>query len=513
MIYKLTNIKKFIIMKKYITYVSGNENVTNWINTVLKNYLKKNAENENEIQHILDYLVSKDAPKRMNRMSYKEAVSNSEKWMKTQIKKGNKINELPEDIEVVLVLENGFKWVKLVGENAYKREGFLMRHCVASYFGKDVEIYSLRDKDNNPHCTVEKDQQIKGKGNGSIHPKYISYVVSFLEWTGMDVSDNEMKNLGYINISKFVEELSKETLENSYKNLYVPIDSILLDRDGNLFYDFDLWKNTFDADMNVVISDEKLEIGAKRQIDSVKDIVANGDCGKSVANGYEGKSVANGYEGKSVANGYEGKSVANGEYGESVANGEYGKSVANGDCGKSVANGEYGKSVANGEYGKSVADGTHGKSVANGNHGKSVANGEYGKSVANGNHGKSVADGTHGKSVANGYEGKSVANGDHGKSVANGYEGKSVANGNHGKSVANGDHGKSVANGDHGIACALGEDGKARGTINSWLILTEYKKDTYEILDIQAKMVDGITIKENTFYKLVGGKFVESENV
>ena len=38
-----------------------------------------------------------------------------------------------------------------------------MSHCVASYYGRDVEIYSLRDKKNLPHCTLEKDNQIKGE--------------------------------------------------------------------------------------------------------------------------------------------------------------------------------------------------------------------------------------------------------------------------------------------------------------------------------------------------------------
>jgi hypothetical protein len=38
-----------------------------------------------------------------------------------------------------------------------------MSHCVASYYGRDVEIYSLRDNKNLPHCTVEENKQVKGK--------------------------------------------------------------------------------------------------------------------------------------------------------------------------------------------------------------------------------------------------------------------------------------------------------------------------------------------------------------
>ena len=207
---------------KYLEYTrtfNYSEEVINWIKTNLNNYLKKNEENLSEIEHIIDYLASKDAPKRLKKMSYKEAKSNTDKWNKKLQKQGNKIVETEEDIKIVLELEKGFKWVKLISENSYKREGFLMSHCVASYFDKDVEIFSLRDNKNKPHCTIEKNQQIKGKGNGNIHPKYINYVVSFLEWTGMEVRDSEMKNLGYFNIEKYKKYLSKETLKTETESL------------------------------------------------------------------------------------------------------------------------------------------------------------------------------------------------------------------------------------------------------------------------------------------------------
>lgn len=175
---------------KYLEYAktfNASEEVIYWVEHNLTNHLKSNPENQDEIEHTLDYLISSDAPKRLKAMSYEEAVKNAEKWLKAQQKKGQDIKEKPEDTEVVLDFKDGFKIVKLIGENAYKREGYLMSHCVASYYGKGKEIYSLRDSDNLPHCTMEKDQQVKGKGNGNIHPKYISYVVKFLEHVGMTV--------------------------------------------------------------------------------------------------------------------------------------------------------------------------------------------------------------------------------------------------------------------------------------------------------------------------------------
>jgi hypothetical protein len=185
------------------------EQVKFWINHNLKNYLKKHPENTNEIEHIIDYLNSDSAPERLHKMSYKQARDNADKWLKTQIKKGKTINEQEADLEVFMEFANGFKIVKLVGENAYKKEGFLMGHCVATYFGRtDSSIYSLRDNQNNPHATVELRYQnsdiyqVKGKGNGAIHPAYINYLLEFFAKVNLEIRGSELYNLGYKAIDK-----------------------------------------------------------------------------------------------------------------------------------------------------------------------------------------------------------------------------------------------------------------------------------------------------------------------
>lgn len=197
-------------MNQYLAQ-TNKEEVKNWINTTLIAYLRKQPEDQGEIEHIIDFLNSDKAPIRLSKMSYVQAKISAEKWMKTQIKKGNNIIETDADVKVILRSKtSGFTFVRLIGENAFKREGHLMSHCVASYANKEgVNVYSLRDAQNIPHCTIEvvgddKTQvnQIKGKGNGPIHPDYIKYVIKILKYFKMDVRDSEMSNLGYQTLSK-----------------------------------------------------------------------------------------------------------------------------------------------------------------------------------------------------------------------------------------------------------------------------------------------------------------------
>lgn len=83
--------------------------------------------------------------------------------------------------------------------------GELQCHEVKGYSPDDKKclIYSYRDKHNMPHATFEVRKgdesinQIKGKGNGPIHPKYIHPILAFLKSIGMEIRPNDMQNLGY----------------------------------------------------------------------------------------------------------------------------------------------------------------------------------------------------------------------------------------------------------------------------------------------------------------------------
>ena len=204
------------MLQELINYAKGLKAKDNVVQLVEKLY---NNQDIGEFEHIIDYLIYKDFSD-LSWASYELLVEKSKKWVRVLNQNAAIIDEeYGKDIETVLDFGDGYRFVKLLSQNAYTREGNLMSHCVSSYYGRDVEIYSLRDSWNNPHCTIEKDKQIKGKGNGVISDKYIDYVVRFLEFTGMKVRDNEMKNLGY-NVMYFPELVENISEFKLYRNRY-----------------------------------------------------------------------------------------------------------------------------------------------------------------------------------------------------------------------------------------------------------------------------------------------------
>lgn len=61
-----------------------------------------------------------------------------------------------------------------------------------------------------------------------------------------------------------------------------------------------------------------------------------------------------------------------------------------------------------------------------------------------------------------------------------------------------------------GLAVAVGENSKAKGTLGSWLVLTEMNLRQDIVCDVKCVLVDGKNIKPNRWYSLRNGEIVEN---
>lgn len=216
------------------------EEILNWKNTVLKNYKSKNSLAESEVNHILDWLNSDDANKylnRLHRISVPQAIEHTNKWVERLNKKAQDVADIG-GVEVVYSFDNGYSFVKILTKEAFAREGLLMGHCVSSYYSKkEIEIYSLRDSENNPHCTIELINskkriinQIKGKGNKEVVQKYHKFVIEFLKKSDIDIDlieKYDISNIGSHCAGKNIFSFDKKT-------------DLVLELDGNISWEKNL---------------------------------------------------------------------------------------------------------------------------------------------------------------------------------------------------------------------------------------------------------------------------------
>ena len=185
----------------------------------------------------------------------------------------------------------------------------------------------------------------------------------------------------------------------------------------------------------------------------------------------------------------------------------------------SVASNTGNKSVASNTGDYSVASNTGYNSVASNTGNKSVASNTGDYSVASNTGNYSVASNTGYNSVASNTGNKSVASNTGNYSVASNTGYNSVASNTGYKSVASNTGDYSVAKnlGIKGISSNLGIKGKSAGKKGTWLVLAEWifneHEMKYEVKEIKTIVVDGKKIKEDTYYALEDGKFVEKGTV
>ena len=78
-----------------------------------------------------------------------------------------------------------------------------------------------------------------------------------------------------------------------------------------------------------------------------------------------------------------------------------------------------------------------------------------------------------------------------------------------------GDYSAAKVSGKDSVAIVTGRNSKAAGALGDWIVLTErgdWDGEAYSIKEVKAFKVDGEKIKADTFYKLVDGEAVESED-
>ena len=194
---------------------------------------------------------------------------------------------------------------------------------------------------------------------------------------------------------------------------------------------------------------------------------------------------------------------------EQTASGVRGNAAASGGSGNAAASGGSGNAAASGVRGNAAASGESGNAAASGWSGNAAASGESGNAAASGVSGNAAASGWSGNAAASGVRGNAAASGWRGNAAASGVRGNAAASGVRGTAAASGSYGSAEANGEQTIAVAWGSYSKARGKTGSYIVCAEYDERNKTIKTARLGLIDGETLKPDTWYTLKGGDFVE----
>ena len=133
---------------------------------------------------------------------------------------------------------------------------------------------------------------------------------------------------------------------------------------------------------------------------------------------------------------------------------------------------------------------------------------ESAEAHASGWSGNTSDSGVRGNAAASGESGNAAASGERGNAAASGWMGNAAASGAWGTATVTGRDGRASALGEQCIAVAWGNNSLAKGTLGNWIVVSE-RGSSGDIVDAKLAMVDGDTIRADTWYTLRRGEIVE----
>ena len=204
-----------------------------------------------------------------------------------------------------------------------------------------------------------------------------------------------------------------------------------------------------------------------------------------------------------------------------------GNSAQIGSSGDSAQIGSSGYSAQIGSSGNSAQIGSSGYYAQIGSSGDYAQIGSSGDSAKIGSSGDSAQIGSSGNSAqigSSGYYAQIGSSGDEAQIGSSGYAAQIGSSGNeaqigssgyYAKICSSGNEAHIDSTGEDSVICCAGLDSSAKAKKGSWITLSEWKysktKKRCVPVCVKTEFVDGERIKEDTWYKLIDGEFVEQK--
>ena len=143
--------------------------------------------------------------------------------------------------------------------------------------------------------------------------------------------------------------------------------------------------------------------------------------------------------------------------------------------------------------------------VLTGDYAKLASSGDYAQLASLGYVAKLASSGDYAKHASSGYGAQLASSGDYAQLAGSGY-GAKLASSGYGAKLA--------SSGNGAVIAGIGKLNTAKGKKGSWLVLAEWGyndiEGKYIPICVKAAQIDGVEIKEDTFYKLENGEFKEA---
>ena len=142
------------------------------------------------------------------------------------------------------------------------------------------------------------------------------------------------------------------------------------------------------------------------------------------------------------------------------------------------------------------------------------SSGDYARIGSSGDYARIGSSGYYARIGSSGDYAQIGSSGDYAQIGSSGDSARIGSSGDSARIGSSGDYAQINSTGDDSVVCCAGKGAIARAKKGSWITLSEWKysdeKRRYIPICVKTEQVDGERIKEDTWYKLEGGEFVEA---
>nr|DAI50818.1 MAG TPA: hypothetical protein [Caudoviricetes sp.] len=178
-----------------------------------------------------------------------------------------------------------------------------------------------------------------------------------------------------------------------------------------------------------------------------------------------------------------------------------------------ISSGNYAQIGSSGYYAKIGSSGDFAQIGSSGNYAKIGSSGYYAQIGSSGNYAQIGSSGNSAKIGSSGNFAQIGSSGNYAQIGSSGYYAQIGSSGDYAQIGSSGDYAQIGSGGRNSVIMCAGNSSKAKAKKGSWITLAEwqYIDNEWTPVCVKTEQVDGERIKEDTYYQLKGGEFVECE--
>ena len=227
------------------------------------------------------------------------------------------------------------------------------------------------------------------------------------------------------------------------------------------------------------------------------------------------ENTSSGDEAQIGSSGNNAKIGSRGDEAQIGSSGDYAKIGSSGDYAKIGSSGNYAKIGSSGYNAKIGSSGDSAQIGSSGDSAQIGSSGYYAQIGSSGNYAKIGSSGYNAKIGSSGNSAQIGSSGDSAQIGSSGYYAQIGSSGNSAQIGSSGYSAQIESSGEDSVICCAGNNSMAKAKKGSWITLSEWEysqeKDRNIPVCVKTEFVDGERIKEDTWYKLINGEFVEQK--